>query len=111
MGGGCVLFVLNSEQYTEANSIYLAGWRGSQQLTLFVSKVEVMALSHKVLGTAKTSTEAAGSKGVAGEEGSEEKTDTQTGCEAHVKAEGQSEGGHVKKDVSEEGAAAGGAEA
>ena len=111
MGGGCVLFVLNSEQYTEANSIYLAGWRGSQQLTLFVSKVEVMALSHKVLGTAKTSTEAAESKGVAGEEGSEEKTDTQTGCESSVKAEGQSEGGHVKKDVSEEGAAAGGAEA
>ena len=52
MGGGCMLFMLNSEEWTGANSVYLAGWRGTAQLTLFVSKLETQALSHKVLGTA-----------------------------------------------------------
>lgn len=51
MGGGCMLFTLNSDVHTGANSVYLAGWRGTQQLTLFVSKMEAQALSHKVLGT------------------------------------------------------------
>lgn len=51
MGGGCMLFVLNSEEWTGSNSVYLAGWRGNAQLTLFVSKLEAQALSHKVLGT------------------------------------------------------------
>jgi hypothetical protein len=51
MGGGCMLFVLNSDEWTGPNSVYLAGWRGNAQLTLFVSKLEAQALSHKVLGT------------------------------------------------------------
>jgi hypothetical protein len=53
MGGGSMLFVLSSEEWTGANSVYLSGWRGTAQLTLFVSKVEAQALSHKVLGTSK----------------------------------------------------------
>jgi len=51
MGGGCMLFILNSDEWTGSNSVYLAGWRGTQQLTLFVSKLEAQALSHKVIGT------------------------------------------------------------
>jgi len=53
MGGGCMLFLLNSEVWTGQNSVYLSGWRGTQQLTLFVSKMEALALSHKILGTSK----------------------------------------------------------
>lgn len=53
MGGGCMLFMLKSDEWTGSNSVYLAGWRGTQQLTLFVSKLEAQALSHKVLGTKK----------------------------------------------------------
>ncbi len=53
MGGGCMLFLLNSEVWTGQNSVFLSGWRGTQQLTLFVSKMEALALSHKILGTSK----------------------------------------------------------
>jgi hypothetical protein len=69
MGGGCILFVLNSDIWTGANSVFLSGWRGSLQLTLFVSKLEVQALSHKVLGTAevKEGTEEGGAGNEAGD--------------------------------------------
>jgi hypothetical protein len=47
MASGCVLFLLDSPEYQGTRSVFMAGWRGTAQLTLFVSKMEIQALSHK----------------------------------------------------------------
>ncbi len=48
MVGGCVLLLLDDSENKQSieNSVFMSGWRGNMQLTLFVSKFEQQALMH-----------------------------------------------------------------
>jgi len=92
--------MLNSDEWTGSNSVYLAGWRGTQQLTLFVSKLEAQALSHKVIGTKVEEQDDAGNAAAA----SEVKVEVTAAVTAEVKAEVKAEvEAEVEAEVKEQG--------
>mmetsp|Transcript_11781 Transcript_11781/g.27657 ORF Transcript_11781/g.27657 Transcript_11781/m.27657 type:complete len:194 (+) Transcript_11781:335-916(+) len=101
MDGGCLLFVLDTPEYQGSRSVFMAGWRGTQQLTLFVSKMEIQALSHKFKLDKLPDAKANGSKAKAeGETKVEAKVEGETKGETkEAGANGAKPEGEVKTEA------------